>query len=285
MAIVLLNDESTSSENIGSLLTNRGFLYGDGFFETILVKEHSVLFLEGHWNRARLAMRTLQMEGTAEWNIKRLEQLVQRLWIENGKPKDVIVKWMVWRNADGLYAPHEQNGIHYLLELKAYREAPAIKQQAYLASAVTNTLSLYSGFKSLSALPYVMAGLEKNKREADEIILLDQWKNLSEASSSSLFWIMKDVLYTPSLNTGCIAGIARQYILNICLGMKLPTEEVEYTLDELTEEATVFTANITGISLIHSIEDKIFKNDHPCIQRLRQALFSPSFSQNLETIN
>ncbi|MDB5273630.1 MAG: hypothetical protein JWO58_1997 [Chitinophagaceae bacterium] len=280
MKTVLVNNELIAADAVHVLLSNRGFLYGDGFFETLVVRNGAVWFMEGHLKRAQQAMRVLQLEGASEWNIKKLETLIRQLWTANDQPQEAIVKWIVWRDSDGLYAP-QQHKIHYLLELKTYRSAPATKDKACIANTVTNTESVYSSFKRLSALHYVLAGLEKTNRELDEIILLDERRHLSEASSSALFWIMKDVLYTPSLDTGCIAGVARQYILNICMEMKLPAEETRQTLDELTTDATVFTANITGISLIGSIEDKTFKNDHPCIQRLQQALFSPSFARSL----
>ncbi|MBC7487742.1 MAG: aminotransferase class IV [Cytophagaceae bacterium] len=279
---VLFNDHMTDEENIGTLLTNRGFLYGDGFFETIVLRDGHLFFLEQHVERALIAIQVLQMQTDEAWDFNRLKILLKTLWKKNGSPKDAVFKWMVWRNSEGLYAPGKGGNSHYLLELKPYRSAPALKAQAYLATTVTNVLTVYSSFKRLSALHYVMAGLEKNNRQADELILTDQQGNLSEATSSGLFWILNDMLYTPSLTTGCVEGVVRKSILKWAKSSGTKVEEVKTTIASLTPEATVFTANITGFSLIAKLENTTFKNNHALYEQLQQDLFyTTTFSQSL----
>ncbi len=282
MAAVFFNDELTSEENVGTLLRNRGFLYGDGFFETMVLREGRIFFLEEHLERALTAIEALQLKTDKEWNVNRLKKLVHDLWKENGSPKEAIFKWMVWRNSGGLYAPTLAGNSHYLIELKPYRSAPVEKAQAYLAASVTNVQSVYSSFKRLSALHYVMAGLEKNNRQADELILTDQQGNLSEATSSSLFWILHNTLYTPCLSTGCIEGVVRKSIFKWAKLAAIQLEEIETNASALTSEATVFTANVAGFSLIGKLEKTVFENHHALYQQLQQDLFySTSFSQNL----
>jgi len=282
MAVVLFNDRITSEENMGALLSNRGFLYGDGFFETMVLRQGRIFFLEEHLERALTAIAALQLKTDQAWDLNRLKTLLHKLWKENGSPQEAVFKWIVWRNSEGLYAPHEAGNSHYLIELKPYRSAPAVKDQTYLATTVTNVQTVYSSFKRLSALHYVMAGLEKNNRQADELILMDQQGNLSEATSSGLFWILHDTLYTPSLSTGCIEGVVRK---NIFKWAKLHThsmEETDVPFSALSAEATVFTANVAGLSLLEKFEDRVFKNNHAWYKDLQQDLFHTTvFSQNL----
>jgi len=67
-----------------------------------------------------------------------------------------------------------------------------------------------SAFKTLNALPYVLAGNYRKQLGVDEVILLDTHGHLAECVASNLFWLKDGMLYTPSLNTGCIGGIIRQ---------------------------------------------------------------------------
>lgn len=282
MAAVLYNDQMTSEENVGALLNNRGFLYGDGFFETMVLRNGQLFFLEGHLERALNAMQVLQLKTEKSWTLISLTNLLQRLWEENERPKDAVFKWMVWRNSEGLYTPNEELNSHFLIELKPYRSAPAKKAKAYLATTVRNVQTVYSSFKRLSALHYVMAGLEKTNRQADELIITDQKGNLSEATSSGLFWILKDTIYTPSLSTGCIDGIVRKSIFKWAENSDNLMQEIEAPLSALTHEATVFTANVAGLSLIENLEGIVFKNDDPKYQELKQNLFeTTAFSQSL----
>jgi 4-amino-4-deoxychorismate lyase len=282
MAAVLFNDRITSEENVGTLLANRGFLYGDGFFETMVLREGRIFFLEEHLERALTAIDVLQLRTDEAWNLNRLKKLLLQLWEGNGSPQDAVFKWMVWRNSEGLYAPAQAGNSHYLIELKSYRSAPAEKAQAYLATTITNVQSIYSSFKRLSALHYVMAGLEKNNRQADELILTDQHGNLSEATSSGLFWILNGILYTPSLTTGCVEGVVRKSIFKWARTSGIKVEEVTVSFSSLTPDATLFTANIAGFSLIGRLENTVFKNNHALYKQLQQDLFyTTSFSQNL----
>ncbi len=279
---VLFNGRITPESSVDALLSNRGFLYGDGFFETIVLREGRVFFLEQHLERALNAMQVLQLQSDKAWTLYRLETFLRQLWELNGSPKDAVFKWMVWRNSEGLYAPIQQQSSHYLIELKPYRSAPAVKPLAYLATTVTNVASVYSSFKRLSSMQYVMAGLEKINRKADELILTDQQGNLSEATSSCLFWIQDDTIYTPALSTGCIEGVVRKSIFQWAKHYDNSIEETAVPLSAISPEATVFTGNVAGLSMIEKLEDKVFQNDDSWYKDLKQDLFvSTAFSQNL----
>lgn len=279
---VLFNDQLSPEASVEGLLSNRGFLYGDGFFETIVLREGRIFFLEMHQERALKAMQVLQLQSAKAWTLEHLLQLLQKLWAANGSPQDAVFKWMVWRNSEGLYAPAQEQDCHYLIELKPYRSAPQVKPIAKLATTVTNTASVYSSFKRLSALHYVMAGLEKTNRQADELILTDQKGNLSEATSSCLFWIQNSTIYTPALSTGCIEGVVRKSIFKWAAHYKKTMVETELPLSAIMPEATVFTANVAGFSLIEKLEDQAFKNTDSWYKDLQQDLFyTTAFSQNL----
>jgi len=283
MDFILFDNKLVSSTHTSSLLSNRGFLYGDGFFETICIRNAHVFFLEDHVERALLASTTLMMDD----HIKNTDSLfiqIKKIWAANKKPNNAIVKCMVWRNSEGLYEP-STNKAHMILELKPFREAKMIKQRVGIAENTFNVKTIHSAFKSLSALHYVLAGLEKKQKHFDEILLLDQAGNISEANSSALFWIHDNEVFTPSLDTGCIEGITRKKIIRLCQAWNIALHEVKTAWTSIPKEAMVFTANIAGLSAIAAIEDRAFQLDHALFQRFKEGLFSPSFSQNLETVN
>jgi branched-subunit amino acid aminotransferase/4-amino-4-deoxychorismate lyase len=283
MSLLLFNNELVPAENTSMYANNRGFLYGDGFFETLVIRNGHVYFLDDHFERASLALNTLMLQCEIETS-QLLYSSIQILWKVNHKPDLAIVKWMVWRDSEGLYEPTGTNS-HTLLELKPYREPLAIKSKPIIAESIFNVKTIHSAFKSLSSLHYVLAGIEKKKREADEIIILDNSGNISEANSSSIFWIVENEVFTPALSTGCIAGITRKKIIELCKKWNIKINEVNVPYTSIPATATVFTSNIAGISLLKRIEGTIFANDSILMVQLKEALARPSFSQNLETIS
>lgn len=283
MNFMLLNNDLVSSEYTSSLQNNRGFLYGDGFFETLVIKNNHVYFLEEHFERASIAIDTLTLNCPIT-NSTHLLLLIKKLWEANLKPEFAIIKWIVWRDSEGLYEPL-QNNAQFLLELKPYREALSSKNNVDIAEKVFNVKTIHSAFKTLSSLHYVLIGLEKKQKQLDEIIVLDQNHHLSEASSSSLFWIHNNALYTPSLDTGCIHGITRKIILQLCKSWNITTHEVEVPWTAIPSNAILFTSNIAGISVLKNLKEKTFQQDSPLLDRLKVGLTDLTFSQNLETVN
>ena len=65
----------------------------------------------------------------------------------------------------------------------------------------------------MSALPYVMAGIEKQNRGLDDLIILSTKDHVSECIASNIFWLRKGTIYTPSLRSGCIEGIRRAQLI------------------------------------------------------------------------
>jgi len=101
-----------------------------------------------------------------------------------------------------------------------------------------------------------MAGIAKKERGLDDIILLhaDPENHLAECLASNLFWFDEGVLYTPAVETGCVNGIMRQFILRIAASIGLPVDIGLYPRNRLSVAEAVFACNVSGIQWIRSIE-------------------------------
>jgi 4-amino-4-deoxychorismate lyase len=70
---------------------------------------------------------------------------------------------------------------------------------------------------------------------------LSQEGYVCECSSASLFWIKDEILFTPSLTTGCLAGTTREIILELS---PVAYQEVQAPIDTLQEADAVFITNV-----------------------------------------
>ena len=106
-------------------------------------------------------------------------------------------------------------------------------------------VNFLSNYKTCSALTYVMAGLYKTEHKLDDVFLLNQQGYLCESISSNVFVWYKDHLYTPALNEGCVAGIMRQVVINMCVARGIPVTEAQINPDILHQAEEVFVTNAT----------------------------------------
>lgn len=249
---VMFNNTLYKSGDLHLDWQDRSFMYGDGLFETIMIKEGKVCFLDLHRERLLLGMKTLAMEVPPLLEEDVMKKALLNVAAMNGLSENARLKLQVWRKTGGLYTP-QHNQVNTLIAASLSKARPAIVKKAAIAKRVKLHYSAYSAFKTCNALPYILAGIEMNERRLDEIILLDTDGNVSECSSSNIFWIKNGRIATPALTTGCISGIMRKHIIQQATLNHQPVQEVKAPQDVLLEADQVFCCNVTGIYCFQEI--------------------------------
>jgi 4-amino-4-deoxychorismate lyase len=242
-------------------VNNRALSYGDGLFETIIYHNQKVRFIAEHVERITEGLKALQIEVPSKISAGQLEQDIMMLAGRNNFPTEARVKLLVWRKTGGLFEP-ESNQAEYLLFTKPYRRPTEMKAEVYFCKNIKIQPHPWSQYKSLNALPYVMAGVEKKTRGADDMIICNQNNHIAECLYSNVWWIDNNILYTPSLDAGCINGIMRRQIMELCKKNKIAVEEGLYTREELMKADTVFTSNVNGLALIRRVDEHGFGQPH-----------------------
>jgi branched-chain amino acid aminotransferase/4-amino-4-deoxychorismate lyase len=240
---------------------NRGLNYGDGIFETIIYYNAKIPLFHLHWTRLQEGANILQLN--LPFNEEQLQEFIFELIAENGlKQKRARIKLMVWRKEGGYYTP-EDNDCHYVLSVQEAGKQPLKKlATVYTANTVYLTQTPFSHIKTISALTYVMAGIEKKDRQADELILLDQDGNLAEASAANIFFHSEkeNTFYTPPLSCGIINGVTRRYLLTIMEEKNIACEERKIKMNHLSDDLSIFTCNVSGIHQLACLEKQDLNN-------------------------
>ncbi|WP_373493999.1 aminotransferase class IV [Aquiflexum sp.] len=251
------NKDSGWSETPDSF-HNRAFLFGDGLFETMVFANGKLRFGEFHIERLIEGCRVLHLDFSSLCSIEILEKvLVGKFGIE----LTLRVRWNVYREGVGKYTP-ESEGLNESLQIQVFRSSPRIKEKAFFLDTVTVPKTFWSHCKTLNALTYVMANLEKMKNSMDEVILCNSDGYVSEAGSSNIFWIKDGTFFTPSLNCSCIAGIGRRLIIEKLKASSKSITEGKFLTKDVLEANFIFTSNVTGVSFIKEIEGKFFQTEH-----------------------
>ncbi len=250
--MILINGESKEHIEI----SDRGFQYGDGLFETIEVRDGSAVFLKRHLERLNLGCQRLCIPYPGA----ELLSLEARKLCRQQDLTRAVLKIIVTRGSGGR-GYRQPDVIHptRVLSLHPYPDYPlTYQEQGIVARFCTTRLGLntaLAGIKHLNRLEQVMAISEWNDPDIQEGLMLDANGHVIEGTMTNLFYIKNNSLYTAALTQSGVAGIMRRIIMTLSADHGLSVVEHEFTQDELLSADELFVCNsIIGIWPIRQIE-------------------------------
>jgi len=102
---------------------------------------------------------------------------------------------------------------------------------------------LLPGTKSVSYAAHVAAEAEARRRGADDAVLVDVDGTVLEGTVTNVWWREGDVLLTPELELGILAGETRAALLGLAAEEGFGVETGAFPLDRLLEAEEVFTSS------------------------------------------
>lgn len=242
---------------------NRGFLYGDGVFETLKIVDGKILFFEDHYFRLMAAMRIVRMEIPMNFTLEYLEEQILSLVKNNKCESSARVRITVYRNNGGFYLP-TNNTVSFLIQ------ASAIESSIYSVSEKEYEVDLYKDFyipkqllstlKTTNKMIHITGSIFAKENDLDNCILLNDSKHVVEALQGNLFMRMGNTLITPPVSEGCLNGIMRKQILSLAK-KETTLEVVEQVISpfDLQKADELFVTNvIKGIQPITKYRKKEF---------------------------
>lgn len=224
---------------------DRGFMYGDGVFETMRSYAGVVFRIDEHLGRLFTGLSVLGIRPPcARASLKRAVYDTLRV---NGL-KCAYIKIIVTRG-EGRF------GIGYrdkfrpstVIVAKDFEGYPDWMFRRGISCAVAglrqNDLSVLSRVKSLSFLGYILARFEAKDMGYDEAVLVNTKGSIAEASTSNIFIVKKSVLLTPSLTSGILPGVTRACVIGIARRIGLRVREKSVSPEELAAADEAFLTN------------------------------------------
>ncbi|HET8707882.1 MAG TPA: aminodeoxychorismate lyase [Pseudomonadales bacterium] len=225
---------------------DRGLAYGDGLFETILVRDGQPVFLDAHFGR--LSSSALRLNIPLHIDIDHscqhfLAQVQAQSDISSG-----VLKLILTRGCGGRgYAPPEQPQPTLIWQ---WHQAPALPSSnnlegiaLYACECRLPSRTQFPGLKSLNRLDNVMARAEFAGSRYAEGLMLDFDGHVIEGTMTNLFWVRAGRLYTPSLADVGVHGIMRAQIMQ-----RFETISVKAKLDSILAADELFLCNsVNGI--------------------------------------
>ena len=246
-------------------IDDRGFLLGDGLFETVLFKAGQPLLWDAHMDRLTRGCATI---GLPPPDADRLKAEARRAVADRrlGQARAAVrLTWTAGSGGRGLGRPEPLTP--RLVASAASSPRPDTPATVMVCSIRRNARSPSARLKSPGYLDNVLARREAEAAGADEALLLNTAGHAACASAANLFWIAGGRLYTPSLNCGVLDGVIRAQVIAAA-----PVEEVRANLDALLQaEAAFLTNSLIGIRTIKRLAGR-FLQPHPIIDQLNASL-------------
>ncbi|MFN3753553.1 aminotransferase class IV [Flavobacterium sp.] len=260
-------------------VSNRSFLYGDGVFETLKVVDNKILFFEDHYFRLLASMRIIRMQIPMLFTLEYLENQILTLVNQQKIQDSARVRLTVFRNEGGFYSPTD-NSVSFVIqasELKNKEYSIADKSfEVDLYKDFVVTKQLLSTLKTNNKIIQITASIFAQENQLDSCLLINEDKNVIEATNGNLFMLMNNQLITPPISEGCLNGIMRKQVLKLTKEFEnIEVVEKEISPFDLQKADELFITNvIIGIQPITKYRKKEFetKMAKRILAKLNQAI-------------
>jgi branched-chain amino acid aminotransferase len=270
--IVFLNGKFVSEGKAVVSVFDRGFLFGDGLFEAMLVRRGEIFRWERHIERLQRGMDFLKLTVPYSWNelFRFSMELIQR----NRMP-ECLLRVNISRGITARgYSP--KNAIRPAVVLTLHPAPVLDDKRPPRWRIVTSSFHLPANdplthFKTTNKLPEVMARAEADAVGAQDALLLNPRGFIAEGTSCNVFWVRNNIVCTTPLPSGALPGITRAAIAELCVKMKIPFREKNAKPADLHRAQGVFLTNTSmGVVEVEWLDERKLRRS-PLVRKLWSA--------------
>ena len=246
---VFLNGKFLPEADAVVPLSDRGFLLGDGLFETVRVAGGQPFRFAQHLERLSRGADFLKIK--LPFPPKAIQKFAAQLIEKNFLPESVL-RLTLTRGA-GARGYSIKGADQPALAMSLHPLPPQNADEPLQWSLLTSAYRLPAGdalasFKTTSKILNVLARAEAEEQGADEALLLNTNGEVAETAGGNIFWIYRDTVCTVPTGRGVLPGITRAVVLEICQTLGLATNKSVIKPEQLRNAAGIFvTQSALGI--------------------------------------
>jgi len=243
--IIYLNGSLVPRSGARISVSDHGFLYGYGLFETMHAYNGRIFLLERHIDRLRYSAETIGLgDSLAGIDLRK----ACRDTLQANKLEDARLRLTVTGGESDSFPWEGKAGQPtVLVTARPYSGFTPEKYEqgfkVYLAEVRRSKQSAISGIKSVSYLLSVLARGEAVARGLDEALLLNDDGYIAEGGSCNVFFVKSSRLITPSPGSGILPGITRDVVMELA--------------DEL---GIIVTEGTVGLGIIKQCDEAFLTN-------------------------
>ncbi len=240
---IFISGKIVASEDATIKVSDRGFLLGDGIFETIRAFNGIPLLFDKHWKRLRLSADFFRLpipiskaelyeivEELLEKNELNFGHASLRITLSGGSaPRGLLVK-----------APINPTFIITAFPLVPHDNSPLrVCVSPYPKNAQSPTVK----HKTINYLENIVSKRFADENGFDDALLLNTDGKITELTIANVFFIKNNCVYTPPIQDGVLPGVTRETIIEECRSKGLQIEETSLGLQDLISMDEMFLTN------------------------------------------
>jgi branched-chain amino acid aminotransferase len=250
-------------------IEDRGFLYGDGVFETMRSHEGKIFMLFMHLDRLFHSLKVLKFRPGFDRRTV-IDALYKTMDRSGLIKKDAYIKIMVTRGKHTGALHFGEGGKCSLViitkKLKPYPEDYYTGGVDIVSSSIKRQ-DLGQQLYRYKLMNYFENLYEKDRAYsigAFEPVFLTRDKLVMEGATSNIFMVKRSTVYTPPLTQNILDGITRKVILDLCRANRIKVRQKKIHYRDLINAHEAFLTNsIAGVIPVKKIDVHELGNDVP----------------------
>jgi branched-subunit amino acid aminotransferase/4-amino-4-deoxychorismate lyase len=240
---IFFNQQILPAKNAFLSVVSNAALYGKGIFTTVAVHDSIAFLWEKHWHRLSADAQKVgvSLEEFPEQKVeKSLRETIEKNNFKTGRARLTFYD----ETPGSVWQPDSERKTNLLIQTANFRAVPENFRLTVSPYRINSTSAL-AGVKSCNYLENILA-LERAKAEGfDEAVRLNEKDEVVSACQANVFWMRNGKIFTPSLESGCLKGTTREFILE-----SFTVEERKANLAELYNADEIFLTS-AGIGIVN----------------------------------
>lgn len=227
-------------------INDRSVHFADAVYEVITVYKFKMLFWSDHIIRLKKSLKYMDINFKSDFKILKIkcEELIKINNLGEGIIYVHVSRGVAKRN-------HNWNE-----NLKPSLIISCMHKKTFNVSA--KKISLISDndirwhkcyIKTVSLLANVLLKQKAMKNKAFECLMVDNLGYVTEATTSNIWILKNNILFTTPLSSNILAGVTRKKVLELAKGLNIKVIEKKFKINDVYKADSVFITNSSSLIL------------------------------------
>ncbi len=248
---------------------DHGFLTGDGVFETMKTYGGRPFEYDRHYRRLANAAKVF---GLTMPSSEALLEAINAVLLANGEEKADVRLRVTLTGGEAPLGSEKGAAEETLVvasgALPDHPETGAVVTVPYCR----NERGALVGLKTTSYGENVIALKTAKEQGANEAIFPNTQGHLCEGTGSNIFLVLDGQLITPPLSAGCLTGVTRAVVLELCEKLGIEVKEIDVPIEQLAKADEAFlSSTLREILPISAVDGVALTFPGPISLRIREA--------------
>jgi branched-chain amino acid aminotransferase len=244
--LININGELFNEENAKISVFDRGFLYGDSVYEATRTFNRSPFRIHHHLDRLFFSAQKIELELT--YSREEILVLIEQT-IKASPHNDIFLRIILSRgtNSDLGLDPELSSKNNLIIITKAITPNP----DWWLTKGISMIFHQKKGHergplpKTGNYQENILAYKEAIQKGAHDAIMINSEGHVTEGTTSNIWMIKNNIIYTPTLQDGVLEGLTRKTLIQLAQRKNLMIEEKSLTQEDFQGASECFISSTT----------------------------------------